>query len=43
MALDPPDFVMSYITRSGRVDRERLRAVSPGFVAAYEAARPNAA
>jgi hypothetical protein len=29
---------MSYIQRSGRIDRERLRTLSPGFVAAYEAA-----
>lgn len=36
MALPPYEFAMSYITRSGRVDLERLRAVSPGFVAAYE-------
>jgi 2-polyprenyl-6-methoxyphenol hydroxylase-like FAD-dependent oxidoreductase len=37
MALAPLEFAMSYITRSGRVDLERLRAVSPKFVAAYEA------
>jgi hypothetical protein len=42
MELEPPDFVMSYITRSGRVDLERLRQVSPRFVAAYRAARPAA-
>ncbi len=36
MALAPLEFAMSYITRSGRVDLDRLRAVSPGFVAAYE-------
>jgi|SRR5476649_2539648 2-polyprenyl-6-methoxyphenol hydroxylase-like FAD-dependent oxidoreductase len=35
---DPETLAMSYITRSGRVDRERLRQLSPGFVAAYEAA-----
>jgi len=40
MQLAPLDFVMSYITRSGRVDRERLRQVSPRFVAQYEAAHP---
>lgn len=39
MQLDPPDFVMSYIMRSGRVDRERLRRISPRFVAQYEADR----
>jgi 2-polyprenyl-6-methoxyphenol hydroxylase-like FAD-dependent oxidoreductase len=36
MTLPPLDFAMSYITRSGRVDLERLRTVSPRFVAAYE-------
>ena len=36
MALAPLEFAMSYITRSGRVDLNRLRAVSPRFVAAYE-------
>jgi len=39
MALAPMDFAMSYITRSGRVDLERLRRSSPVFVAAYEASR----
>ncbi len=39
MALAPMDFAMSYITRSGRVDLERLRRSSPRFVAAYEASR----
>jgi 2-polyprenyl-6-methoxyphenol hydroxylase-like FAD-dependent oxidoreductase len=39
MQLAPLDFAMSYITRSGRVDLERLRRASPRFVAAYEAAR----
>lgn len=39
MALTPMDFAMSYITRSGRVDLERLRRSSPAFVAAYEASR----
>jgi 2-polyprenyl-6-methoxyphenol hydroxylase-like FAD-dependent oxidoreductase len=32
MALAPRDFAMSYITRSGRVDMERLREMSPRFV-----------
>jgi 2-polyprenyl-6-methoxyphenol hydroxylase-like FAD-dependent oxidoreductase len=36
MKLAPTDFAMSYITRSGRVDLERLRALSPKFVARYE-------
>jgi len=39
MALAPTDFAMSYITRSGRVDLERLRKLSPGFVARYERER----
>ena len=39
MRLQPLDFAMSYITRSGRVDLDRLRATSPHFVAAYEARR----
>jgi 2-polyprenyl-6-methoxyphenol hydroxylase-like FAD-dependent oxidoreductase len=42
MRLTPMDFVMSYIMRSGRIDRERLRQISPRFVAQYEAARPTA-
>jgi len=37
MKLAPMEFAMSYITRSGRVDLERLRRVSPHFVEAYEA------
>jgi 2-polyprenyl-6-methoxyphenol hydroxylase-like FAD-dependent oxidoreductase len=36
MKLAPLDFGMSYITRSGRIDLERLRKLSPGFVARYE-------
>ncbi|MGI8527777.1 MAG: FAD-dependent monooxygenase [Pseudolabrys sp.] len=39
MELAPMDFAMSYIMRTGRVDIERLRQVSPRFVAAYEKAR----
>jgi 2-polyprenyl-6-methoxyphenol hydroxylase-like FAD-dependent oxidoreductase len=37
MELAPRDFAMSYIQRSGRVDLERLRKISPQFVARYEA------
>jgi 2-polyprenyl-6-methoxyphenol hydroxylase-like FAD-dependent oxidoreductase len=39
MKLDPMDFAYSYITRSGRIDDARLRAMSPGFMARYEASR----
>ena len=39
MRLAPVDFAMSYITRSGRVDPERLRKLSPKFVARYEKER----
>jgi len=34
----PLDFAMSYIGRSGRVDRDRLRAMAPKFMARYDAA-----
>ena len=36
MKLAPADFAMSYVTRSGRVDIDRLRKLSPRFVARYE-------
>ncbi|MCW5693813.1 MAG: FAD-dependent monooxygenase [Pseudolabrys sp.] len=36
LKLAPAEFAMSYITRSGRVDIERLRKLSPGFVAWWE-------
>ena len=39
MKLAPLDFAMSYITRSGRVDLDRLRKASPRFVARYERER----
>lgn len=36
MELSPLDFALDYLTRSGRVDIERLRSLSPQFIAAYE-------
>ncbi|XUM23965.1 FAD-dependent monooxygenase [Bradyrhizobium oligotrophicum S58] len=33
------DFAYSYITRSGRIDDTRLRAMAPQFMARYEASR----
>ena len=41
MQLSPIDFAHSYITRSGRIDKARLRAMSPGFMARYDAAHPD--
>ena len=43
MKLDTMDFAYSYITRSGRIDDQRLRAMSPGFMAQYEASRQHRA
>jgi 2-polyprenyl-6-methoxyphenol hydroxylase-like FAD-dependent oxidoreductase len=39
MNLGLMDFAYSYITRSGRIDDARLRAMSPAFMARYEASR----
>lgn len=36
MALSPYDFAMSYLTRTGRMDIERVRRIAPAFVAEYE-------
>ncbi|MBV9558095.1 MAG: FAD-dependent monooxygenase [Pseudolabrys sp.] len=40
MALPPLEFALSYIQRSGRIDKERLRKISPAFAARVEAERP---
>jgi 2-polyprenyl-6-methoxyphenol hydroxylase-like FAD-dependent oxidoreductase len=39
MDRDLMDFAYSYITRSGRIDRQRLAAMAPRFVTRYERAR----
>ena len=39
MKLGLMDFAYGYITRSGRIDDARLRAMSPAFMARYEASR----
>ena len=39
MRLAPVDFAMSYVTRSGRVSIDRLRKISPRFVARYQSER----
>jgi 2-polyprenyl-6-methoxyphenol hydroxylase-like FAD-dependent oxidoreductase len=39
MKLDPVDFGLSYMTRSGRMDTARLEAMSPAFMARYAEAR----
>ena len=36
MQLDPVSFAYQLMTRSGRIDREKLRKRDPEFVAAYE-------
>src|ERR1700710_1196267 len=43
MKLGLMDFAYSYITRSGRIDDTRLRAMSPCFMARYEARAGNEA
>jgi benzoate-CoA ligase family protein len=39
----PLDFGFDYITRSGRVDMDRLRKMAPGFMAQYEASKADSA
>jgi 2-polyprenyl-6-methoxyphenol hydroxylase-like FAD-dependent oxidoreductase len=39
MKLGLPEFAYSYITRSGRIDDARLRAMSPAFMARYETSK----
>jgi 2-polyprenyl-6-methoxyphenol hydroxylase-like FAD-dependent oxidoreductase len=39
MKLGLMDFAYGYITRSGRIDDARLRAMSPAFMARYEASK----
>ena len=39
MKLGLMDFAYSYVTRSGRIDDARLRAMSPAFMARYEASK----
>ncbi len=37
MKLEPLDFAYAYITRSGRIDDDRLRKLAPKFMDSYEA------
>ena len=39
MQLSPVDIAYSYMTRSGRISNERLRASAPRFMAQYDAHR----
>jgi hypothetical protein len=43
MALAPYDFAMSYLSRTGRMDIERIRRVAPKFVAEWERRKKGAA
>jgi 2-polyprenyl-6-methoxyphenol hydroxylase-like FAD-dependent oxidoreductase len=40
MRLDPIDFAMSYVRRSGRIPLDRLHRISPRFAARYARERP---
>lgn len=37
LALPPLDFAFDYMTRSGRMDMDRLRGIAPQFMASYDA------
>ena len=39
MKLPPIEFAHSYLTRSGRLDDQRLRQLAPGFMARYDSSR----
>ena len=43
MRLPPLDFAFDYVTRSGRIDMDRLHALAPRFMARYEAERATGA
>jgi hypothetical protein len=43
MTLGLMDFAHSYITRSGRIDDERLRTMAPAFMAVYDAHKTGSA
>jgi hypothetical protein len=43
MKLHPLDMAYSYITRSARIDDQRLHEMSPHFMGRYESERPKAA
>jgi len=43
MALDPYELAMSYLSRTGRMDIERIRRIAPKFVAEYERRKKGAA
>ncbi|MGO7428556.1 monooxygenase, partial [Rhizobium ruizarguesonis] len=41
MRMEPLDFAFDYMTRSGRVDMDRLRKITPQFMARYDASKAN--
>ncbi|MEM7214108.1 MAG: FAD-dependent monooxygenase [Pseudomonadota bacterium] len=43
MALEPVEFAFDYLTRSGRVDSDRLRKLSPEFMKRYDAQKAEGA